>query len=110
MIKIYNTLSGKKEPLPATRPLRLFVCGITAYDYSHLGHARTYVSFDIIARYLKSASVSLFYLQNITDIDDKIINRAKEKKIKPAKLAKQFEKAYYEDMKKLGVASVTKYA
>ena len=110
MIKIYNTLSGKKEPLPATRPLRLFVCGITAYDYSHLGHARTYVSFDIIARYLKSASVSLFYLQNITDIDDKIINRAKEKKIKPAQLAKQFEKAYYEDMKKLGVASVTKYA
>lgn len=110
MIKIFNTLSGKKEPLPSKRPLRLFVCGPTVYDYSHLGHARTYINFDIIARYLKYASVPLFYLQNITDIDNKIINRARELKITPQKLAVKFEKTYYQDMEKIGVASVTKYA
>jgi cysteinyl-tRNA synthetase len=110
VIQIFNTLSGKKELLPKTRPLRLFVCGPTVYDYPHLGHARTYINFDIIARYLKSASVPLFYLQNITDIDDKIIERARQLKTAPTKLAKRFEKAYYEDMKKLGVTSVTKYA
>lgn len=110
MIRIFNTLSGKKEPLPSKRPLRLFVCGPTVYDYSHLGHARTYINFDIVARYLKSASVPLFYLQNITDIDDKIIERARQLGLTSQKLAKKFEKAYYEDMKKLGVTSVTKYA
>lgn len=107
---IFNTLSGKKELLPKHKKLHLFVCGPTVYDYSHIGHARTYIAFDIIARYLKYRKIPLFYLQNITDLDDKIIDRAKERGIPWKKLAKDFETAYYQDMKVLGVKNVTRYA
>jgi len=112
MIKFYNSLSRKKEIFrPRKAPkINLYVCGPTVYDFSHLGHARTYIVFDAIVRYLKSKDFEISYLQNITDIDDKIIKRAKEKKILPQKLAKDFERAYFQDMKALGINSVTKYA
>ena len=112
VLKIYNTLSGKKERLikPKGRPLRLFVCGPTVYDYSHLGHARTYLAFDIIVRYLNFQGFKVFYVQNITNIDDKIINRAKRLKKQPLALANFFEKKFYEDMKNLKITSVDKYA
>ncbi|MEK7146691.1 MAG: cysteine--tRNA ligase, partial [Patescibacteria group bacterium] len=110
-LKIYNTLSGKKESLkkPANRALKLFVCGPTVYDYSHIGHARTYLFFDIFARYLKSLGFKTFYLQNITDIDDKIINRANREKKNISAVARFFEKEYYRDMKTLAVESVDCY-
>ena len=112
VLKVYNTLSGKKERLikPKGRPLRLFVCGPTVYDYSHLGHARTYLAFDIIVRYLNFQGFKVFYIQNITNIDDKIINRAKRLKKQPLALANFFEKKFYEDMKNLKITSVDKYA
>ena len=112
MLKTYNSLSKKKETLKTRSKnlIQLFVCGPTVYDYSHLGHARTYIIFDIIVRYLKQAGYDVFYLQNITDIDDKIIQRAKEKRISPKELARQFEKEYKNNMKELQVCSVTKYA
>lgn len=87
----------------------MFVCGPTVYDYPHIGHARTYLAFDIIVRYLKSQKIPIFYLQNITDIDDKIIARAKEKGVPPPALAKKFEKEYYKTEKQLGI-KVTKHA
>ena len=110
--KIYNTLSNKKEVL---RPLRgkkinLFVCGPTVYDLSHIGHARTYIIFDCFSKYLKHFGFRVFYLQNITNIDDKIIARAREKKVLPKDLAEVFSKEYFKEMKKLGITSVTKYA
>lgn len=109
---IYDTLSGKKEKLekPAGRKLRLFVCGPTVYDDAHVGHARTYLSFDLFVRYLRSLGWKVFYLQNITDIDDKIIARAKKEKKNPLAFARFFEKRYREDMKKLGITSVTRYS
>jgi len=109
---VYNTLSGKKEKImkPAGRPLQLFVCGPTVYDDAHLGHARTYIFFDLFVRYLRSRGWNVFYLQNITDIDDKIIARARKEKKNPLVLARFFEKRYREDMKKLGIASVNRYA
>ena len=110
MIKIFNTLTEKKEILPKRKLLRLFVCGPTVYDYSHIGHARTYIAFDNIVRYLKSKKIKIFYLQNITDIDDKILDRAKKQDISWKKLAKSFEKEYYRDMKSLGIKSINKYA
>ncbi len=112
MLKIFNTFSAKKEILkfPRRGPLKLFVCGPTVYDYSHIGHARTYIAFDIMVKYLRSQGHKIFYLQNITDIDDKIINRAKEKKIPWKKLSVNFEKEYMKDMKVLNVDSVNKYA
>lgn len=112
MLKIYNTLTRKKEVFkPRTgKKVRLFVCGVTPYDFSHIGHARTYLAFDMIAKYLKEQGYAVFYLQNITDIDDKIIIRARSQKIAPKKLAERFEKEYLKDMKSLRIDSVTKYA
>ena len=112
VLKLYNTLTRKKEifkPI-SDKKVNLFVCGITPYDYTHIGHAKTYVQFDVIVKYLRYRGYKVFYLQNITDIDDKIIQRAKEKKLKPIDLARSFEKEYHEDMGALGVDSVDKFA
>src|SRR3989344_3100161 len=111
-ITIYNTLHKKKEiikPLKGKR-IALFVCGPTVYDFSHIGHARTCIVFDCFARYLKHAGFDVFYLQNITNIDDKIIAKAREKGVLAKDLADAFEKEYLKDMKLLGIASVKKYA
>ena len=112
MITLYNTLSGKKEPFKVklAKKVSLFVCGPTVYDFAHLGHARTYISFDVFVRFLKSQGYKVDYLQNITDIEDKIIQRAKEVKVTPKALASKFEKEYLKDMKALGIVSVSKYA
>jgi len=110
---IYNTLSGKKEPLPKPprgKPLRLFVCGPTVYDMLHIGNARTYLVFDALVRFLRSQKLHIEYLQNITDLDDKIIARAREEKTTSEVLAKQFTKIYREDMARAGISSVTRYA
>ncbi len=111
-MRLYNTLTGKKEELerPAGRPLKLFVCGPTVYDYSHLGHARTYFAYDAFVRYLSSEGWNVFYLENITNVDDKIIARAKEAAENPLRLADRFERAFREDMRALGISSVDKYA
>ena len=112
MIKIYDTLTGKKKPLKPRqgKKLSLFVCGPTVYDQSHIGHARTYLIFDAIVKYLKTRGYQVTYLQNITNIEDKIIQRAKEKGTTPQKLAENFEKEYLEDMADIGIDSVNKYA
>ncbi len=112
MIKIYNTMTRKKEifkPMHDNR-VKFFVCGPTVYDKSHIGHARTYISFDMIVRYLKYRGYSVFYLQNITDVDDKIIRRAEELGVSPMKLARKYEEMYLEDMKLLQVENVNLYA
>ncbi len=111
-IKIYNTLSGKKEFLKPLKgkQINLFVCGPTVYDFSHIGHARTYVIFDCFVKYLTHQGFNVFYLQNITDVDDKIIVRAREKGVTPKDLAEAFGKEHLKDMKLLGITSVNKYA
>lgn len=109
---IFNTLTGKKEhfkPLQEGK-INFFVCGPTVYDYPHLGHAKTYTQFDFIVRYLRSLGYDVFYLQNITDIDDKIIQRARERGVEWDQLAREFEAVYIEDMSALGNNSVTRYA
>lgn len=109
---IYNTLTRKKEEfIPINnKKVQMFVCGPTVYDYIHAGNARTFVIFDVVAKYLRSEGCEVFYLQNITDIDDKIIDRAKEKGVVPAKLAKEFSDIFIEDIKNLGITGVTEYA
>jgi cysteinyl-tRNA synthetase len=88
----------------------MFVCGPTVYDHSHIGHARTYLAYDIIARYLKAKGYSLFYLMNITDVEDKIINRANESGEDPLKMADRFTREFMGDMEALGITSVNLYA
>ncbi len=111
-MKIFDSLSQKKVELkiPKNKLLEIFVCGPTVYDYSHIGHARTYITFDAFVKYLRSRKIKVFYLQNITDVDDKIINRAKENNENPFNLAMRFKAEYLKDMKILGVNSVNKYA
>jgi cysteinyl-tRNA synthetase len=110
MLSLYNSLSRSEEPLPDQKKIRLFVCGPTVYDYLHIGNARTNIFFDFFAKYLRARGYDVNYLQNITDIDDKIIKRAAEERVAPAKLAARFTEAYFEDMKTLGVDAVSQYA
>lgn len=111
-MELYSTLSRTVEPLVTLNPDRvsLFVCGPTVYDYSHLGHARTYVVFDVLAKYLRWTGKEVFYLQNITDVDDKIINRAHAEGVSQSFLARKFETEYFRDMKSLGIDAVSYYA
>jgi len=104
MIKLYDTLTrDKKELPPDQKKIRFFVCGPTVYDYAHIGHARTYIFFDFFAKYLRTRGYDVFYLQNVTDIDDKIIRRAAEENKKPEELARFFMEAYLKDMEALGI-------
>src|SRR3989344_2595029 len=112
MLKIHNTLSGVKEefqPLEQNN-VRMFVCGPTVYDYIHVGNARTFVFFDVVGRYLEFKGFELNYVQNITDIDDKIITRAHTENKKPEEIALEYKTAFIEDMGALKIASVNNYA
>lgn len=112
MLKIYDSLSEQKKEIrkPKKGYLKMFVCGPTVYDYSHIGHARTFLIYDAFSRYLRSKNYPLFYLQNITDVDDKIIERAKKEKKSPDKIADFFYREYLNDIKSLNIKSVNKYA
>ncbi|XOF33754.1 MAG: cysteine--tRNA ligase [Candidatus Electrothrix sp. YB6] len=104
-MKIYNTLTGKKEtfvPIEEGR-IRLYVCGITSYDYCHIGHARSALVFDMVVRYLRYRGYDVTFVRNFTDIDDKIIVRAAEQGIDAAELAERFIGEFYTDMDALGV-------
>ena len=104
-IQIHNTLSGKKEALKTLEPghVKLYVCGITSYDYCHIGHARSVLAFDMIVRYLKYRGYKVTFVRNFTDIDDKIIARASEQDTTSEELADRFINEFYTDMDKLGV-------
>ena len=105
MLQIYNTLTRQKEKFEPLDPknVRMYVCGMTVYDYCHLGHARVLVVFDMIARWLRQHGYPLTYVRNITDIDDKIIKRANERGITIQELTEDFITAMNEDSDKLGV-------
>jgi cysteinyl-tRNA synthetase len=105
MLVVHNSLSGHKEPFkPMTAgKVRLYVCGITVYDYCHLGHARFMVVFDVVVRHLRAQGLDVTYVRNITDIDDKIINRAREQDIDWRELTARFIQAMDEDCAALGL-------
>ncbi len=103
-ISIFNSLSGKKEiftPIEANK-VRMYVCGMTVYDYCHIGHARVMVGFDVITRYLRHRGYEVTYVRNITDVDDKIFRRAGENGEHFAALTDRFIAAMHEDEKALG--------
>ncbi len=104
-IRIYNTLTHKKEPLNPLEPghVKLYVCGITSYDYCHIGHARSSLVFDMIVKYLRYRDYRVTFVRNFTDIDDKIINRANEQNTSSEELAQRFIDEFYRDMDYLGV-------
>jgi cysteinyl-tRNA synthetase len=111
VVKVYNTLTRKMEefePLNGNR-VSMFVCGVTPYDYTHLGHAKTLVAFDTIAKYLRYRGYSVFYIQNVTDVDDRLVDRSKESGKSVPELVEKFFKLFLDDMEALGMDSVNLY-
>jgi cysteinyl-tRNA synthetase len=103
-MKVFNTLTGQKEDFhPRSEVVTMYVCGITAYDECHIGHAMTYIIFDVIKRYLKFRGYKLKHVQNFTDVDDKIIERANQLGVPPAELAGKYSDQYFAGMDALNV-------
>jgi len=109
-MRIYNTLSGQKEDFqPQGDEVKMYVCGVTVYDFCHFGHALCYVSFDVVRRYLEYRGYRVKYVQNFTDIDDKIINRSKERGIPWQDLVEKYISEYYTDTDALNIKRATVY-
>jgi len=111
-MKIYNTRTkqlDKFQPLNAKK-VNFFVCGPTVYDFAHLGHAKTYIQFDFIVKYLRSRGYDVFYLMNISDIDDKVIARAEQRNISWKELSEEHTQSFKEDMASLHNTAVDQYA
>ena len=110
-LTLYNTLTRQKEPFQTLEAgkVRMYCCGITVYDYCHLGHARTCITWDLVRRYLEWRGYAVNYIQNFTDIDDKILNRAKKEGTTMEAVSDRFIAAYFEDMENLQVKPANAY-
>jgi cysteinyl-tRNA synthetase len=109
-LRLYNTATRMKEDFQPLTPgkVGMYVCGVTVYDLCHIGHARSAIVFDVLARYLKAGGFEVNYVRNFTDVDDKIIARARQSGKRPEELAQEYIDAFSEDMKKLGVLPADK--
>lgn len=110
-LTLYNTLSRRQEPFETVEPgkVKMYYCGVTVYDYCHLGHARACIVWDVVRRYLQFLGYQVKYVQNFTDIDDKILNRARLDGSSMEEVADRFIKAYFEDMARLNVKPADEY-
>ena len=110
-LTVYNSLTRNKEKFQTIEPnkVRMYCCGITVYDYCHLGHARTCLVWDVVRRYLQWCGYEVRYIQNFTDIDDKILNRARDERTSMEAVSERFIEAYFEDMESLGVGKADAY-
>jgi cysteinyl-tRNA synthetase len=104
-LTFYNTLTKQKEIFKSILPgkVKLYVCGVTVYDHCHIGHARTYVAFDVMIRFMRASGFDVTYVRNITDIDDKIIKRAQEAGVEASELTEKFITIMHEDFDALGI-------
>jgi cysteinyl-tRNA synthetase len=110
-LSIYNTLTRRQEEFQPVEPgqVRMYYCGVTVYDYCHLGHARACIVWDVVRRYLEFIGYRVRYIQNFTDIDDKILNRARKENSTMETVAERYIQAYFEDMGRLGVREADEY-
>ncbi len=108
-MKIQDTLTKNEKELDVSSKVRIYVCGVTVYDESHIGHARTIIVFDVLRRYLESKGIEVEFIQNFTDVDDKIIIRAKRENIRASALSSRYIDNYYNDFDDLNVLRATKY-
>jgi cysteinyl-tRNA synthetase len=104
-LRLHDTLADRIEPLSPAEPghVRLYVCGPTVYDYAHVGHMRSVLTYDVLVRHLRAGGQRVTYVRNVTDIDDKIIRRAAERGEEPKALAARFEEAFRQDVRRLGL-------
>ncbi|MBD2204154.1 cysteine--tRNA ligase [Calothrix sp. FACHB-1219] len=110
-LTLYNTLTRRQETFTTVEPgkVKMYYCGVTVYDYCHLGHARACIVWDVVRRYLQFSGYEVRYIQNFTDIDDKILNRARQERSSMEAVADRFIKAYFEDMARLGIKEADEY-
>ncbi|AFY89793.1 cysteine--tRNA ligase [Chroococcidiopsis thermalis] len=110
-LTIYNTLTRHQEPFETVEPgkVKMYYCGVTVYDYCHLGHARACIIWDVVRRYLQFLGYEVTYIQNFTDIDDKILNRARQENSSMEAVAERYIQAYFEDMTRLNVKEADAY-
>ena len=108
-MKIFDTLSKQDQELQIKDKVRIYLCGVTVYDDSHIGHARTIIVFDVLRRYLESKGTEVDFIQNFTDVDDKIINRAEKEKASAEEISSRYIKKYFDDFDALNIKRATKY-
>lgn len=110
-LTVYNTLTRRQQPFETIEPgiVKMYCCGVTVYDYCHLGHARSYIVWDVVRRYLQWCGYQVRYIQNFTDIDDKILNRAREQGSTMEAVSNRFIDAYFEDIRRLNVVDADEY-
>jgi len=108
-MQIFDTLRNTKTELEFSDKVRIYLCGVTVYDDAHIGHARTIIVFDVLRRFLESQKIPVEFVQNFTDVDDKIIERAHQEKTPPLELAAKYTKNYFDDFDGLNVKRATKY-
>ena len=108
-MKIFDTLSNTEKELETSGTVRIYVCGVTVYDESHIGHARTIIVFDTLRRFLQSQGIKMRFIQNFTDVDDKIIKRAKEENVSTQDLSTKYIMRYFEDFDSLNVKRADNY-
>jgi cysteinyl-tRNA synthetase len=110
-LTVYNTLTRRQEPFKTIEPgkVKMYYCGVTVYDYCHVGHARACIVWDVVRRYLQFLGYEVRFVQNFTDIDDKILNRARQEHSSMEAVAERFIKAYFEDMARLSIKEADEY-
>jgi cysteinyl-tRNA synthetase len=108
-MKLQDTLSNSEKSLDVSNKVRIYLCGVTVYDESHIGHARTIIVFDVLRRYLESKEINIDFIQNFTDVDDKIINRAKLESVTADEISRKYIDHYFSDFDGLNVKRATNY-
>lgn len=108
-MKLQDTLSNSEQTLEVSKKIRIYLCGVTVYDESHIGHARTIIVFDVLRKYLESKKIEVEFIQNFTDVDDKIINRAKTENTTAEQISSKYIQRYFSDFDELNVKRATNY-
>ena len=108
-MKLQDTLSNVEQELDVSNKIRIYLCGVTVYDESHIGHARTIIVFDVLRKYLESKGIEIEFVQNFTDVDDKIINRANSENTTAKIISTRYIENYFNDFDRLNVKRATNY-